>query len=68
MQKPNLFRVGGILGSPWGINRTMAQIHALLIVAAKPLTAEDIMEQLSVSRGNTNMNVRELIDWGWLIK
>ncbi|HEX8462625.1 MAG TPA: MarR family transcriptional regulator, partial [Segetibacter sp.] len=48
--------------------RTMAQIHALLLVAAKPLTTEDIMEQLSVSRGNTNMNVRELIDWSLVDK
>jgi DNA-binding transcriptional regulator GbsR (MarR family) len=46
----------------------MAQIHALLMVAAEPLTTEDIMEQLSVSRGNTNMNVRELIDWGLVDK
>jgi len=58
----------GVLGSQWGINRTMAQIHALLMVAAKPLTTENIMEQLSVSRGNTNMNVRELIDWGLVEK
>ena len=53
----------GILGSQWGINRTMAQIHSLLLVAADPLTTEDIMDQLSISRGNTNMNVRELMDW-----
>ncbi len=53
----------GILGSQWGINRTMAQIHALLLVASDPLTAEEIMDQLSISRGNTNMNVRDLMDW-----
>ena len=58
----------GILGSQWGINRTMAQIHALLLVAADPLTTEEIMEQLSISRGNTNMNVRELMDWNLLQK
>jgi len=58
----------GVFGNQWGINRTMAQIHALLMVSAKPLSTEDIMEQLSVSRGNTNMNVRELIDWGLLQK
>ena len=58
----------GILGSQWGINRTMAQIHSLLLVAAEPLSTEDIMEQLSVSRGNTNMNVRELIDWNLVQK
>ncbi len=66
--KAQFIQSWGILGSQWGINRTMAQIHALLLVAAKPLTTEDIMEQLSVSRGNTNMNVRELIDWGLLQK
>ena len=54
----------GVLGSQWGINRTMAQIHALLLVSPDPLSADDIMEQLKISRGNTNMNVRELMDWG----
>ncbi len=58
----------GVLGSQWGINRTMAQIHALLLVAALPLTTEDIMGQLSISRGNTNMNVRDLIDWNLVQK
>jgi len=58
----------GVLGSQWGINRTMAQIHALLLVAAVPLSAEEIMEALSVSRGNTNMNVRELMDWNLVQK
>ena len=58
----------GILGSQWGINRTMAQIHALLLVAADPLTTEEIMQQLSISRGNTNMNVRELMDWNLVQK
>lgn len=66
--KAQFIQSWGILGSQWGINRTMAQIHALLIVAAKPITTEDIMDQLSVSRGNTNMNVRELIDWGLVQK
>jgi len=54
----------GAFGTHWGINRTMAQIHALLMVSADPLSQDDIMEQLSVSRGNANMNIRELIDWG----
>ncbi|MDB5191565.1 MAG: transcriptional regulator [Segetibacter sp.] len=66
--KAQFIQSWGILGSQWGINRTMAQIHSLLLVSAKPLTTEDIMEQLSVSRGNTNMNVRELIDWGLVDK
>jgi DNA-binding transcriptional regulator GbsR (MarR family) len=54
----------GAFGTQWGINRTMAQIHALLLVSADPLSADDIMEQLDISRGNANMNVRELINWG----
>ncbi len=54
----------GAFGTHWGINRTMAQIHALLLVNADPLTQDDIMEELHISRGNTNMNIRELIKWG----
>ncbi|MEO6612318.1 MAG: MarR family transcriptional regulator [Chitinophagaceae bacterium] len=54
----------GAFGTHWGINRTMAQIHALLLVSADPLTQDDMMEQLNISRGNTNMNIRELINWG----
>lgn len=66
--KAQFIQSWGILGSQWGINRTMAQIHALLLVSAEPLSTEDIMEQLSVSRGNTNMNVRDLIDWNLVHK
>lgn len=54
----------GAFGTHWGINRTMAQIHALLLVSGDPLTQDDIMEELNISRGNTNMNIRELINWG----
>ena len=54
----------GAFGTHWGINRTMAQIHALLLTSADPLTQDDIMEELNISRGNTNMNIRELINWG----
>jgi DNA-binding transcriptional regulator GbsR (MarR family) len=54
----------GAFGTHWGINRTMAQIHALLLITPDPLTQDDIMEQLTISRGNTNMNIRELINWG----
>src|SRR5205814_7407722 len=54
----------GAFGTHWGINRTMAQIHARLLVSADPLTQDDMMEQLNISRGNTNMNIRELINWG----
>jgi DNA-binding transcriptional regulator GbsR (MarR family) len=54
----------GSLATSWGINKTMAQVHALLLVSTQPLSAEDIMEALKISRGNVNMNVRALIDWG----
>ncbi len=53
----------GAFGTQWGINRTMAQIHALLLVSPDPITQDEIMEQLSISRGNVNMNIRDLISW-----
>jgi DNA-binding transcriptional regulator GbsR (MarR family) len=58
----------GRFGTNWGINRTMAQIHALLLISPDPLSADEVMEELSISRGNANMNVRELIDWGLVQK
>ncbi len=58
----------GGLGSSWGINRTMTQIHALLLISPEPLCTEDLMERLKISRGNTSMNVRELISWGLVRK
>lgn len=54
----------GAFGTHWGINRTMAQIHALLLVSPDPLTQDDMMTELNISRGNVNMNIRELINWG----
>jgi DNA-binding transcriptional regulator GbsR (MarR family) len=62
--KSKFIQTWGALGSNWGISKTMAQIHALLMISNEPLCTEDIMETLHVSRGNTNMNVRALIDWG----
>lgn len=58
----------GKLGSEWGINRTMAQVHALLLISPDALTTEDIMERLTISRGNANMTLRDLIDWGLVEK
>ncbi|MCG8329659.1 MAG: transcriptional regulator [Chitinophagales bacterium] len=66
--KDKFIQSWGALGSSWGINRTMAQIHALLLVAPEALCAEDIMEELQISRGNANMNIRALIDWGLVYK
>lgn len=66
--KDKFIQSWGALGSSWGINRTMAQIHALLLISPKALSADDIMEELKISRGNANMNIRALIDWGLVYK
>ena len=58
----------GSLGTLWGINKAMAQIQALLFISTKPLSMEEIMEELQISRGNTSMNLRQLIDWGIVSK
>ena len=58
----------GTLGSSWGISKTMAQVHALLMVSEDELSTEDVMEALNISRGNANMNLRALIDWGLVEK
>ena len=54
----------GEMGTRWGINRTVAQIHALLFIAAKPLDAEEIAETLSVARSNVSTSLKELQSWG----
>jgi len=58
----------GSLGNLWGINKVMAKIHALLFISPKPLCMEDIMRELQISRGNTSMSLRQLIDWGIVYK
>jgi DNA-binding transcriptional regulator GbsR (MarR family) len=66
--KEKFIQTWGALATDWGVNRTMAQVHALLMIAPEPLCAEQIMEELQISRGNANMNVRALIDWGLVHK
>jgi DNA-binding transcriptional regulator GbsR (MarR family) len=61
--KEKFIQAWGSFGSQWGINRSMAQVHALLLVSAGPISTEDVMQQLNISRGNANMNLRALIDW-----
>lgn len=56
------------MAAAWGINRTMAQIHALLYAEARPMNTDDLMERLSISRGNANMNLRELLQWNLIYK
>src|SRR5687767_9853491 len=54
----------GEMGVRWGINRTMAQIHALLYLSPEPLDAEQICELLGVARSNVSNSLRELQNWG----
>lgn len=56
----------GALGSQWGINRTMAQIHALLMTATGPMSTDEVMAELQISRGNAHTNIKELVAWGLL--
>ena len=58
----------GEMASNWGINRTMAQIHALLYAAEQPLDTDAIMERLQISRGNANMNLHSLANWNLVRK
>lgn len=58
----------GVLGSSWGINRAMAQIHAYLLLSPESKTTDEVMDELKISRGNANMNMRALIDWGLVFK
>src|SRR6266542_3713884 len=54
----------GEMGTRWGVNRTVAQVHALLYISPKPLNAEDIAKTLSIARSNVSTSLRELESWG----
>lgn len=66
--KQQFIQLWGNFGTQWGINRSMAQVHAILLSSPKALCTEEIMEKLQISRGNSNMNVRELISWNLIYK
>src|SRR5687768_16539849 len=66
--REQLIRTWGQLSSSWGINRTMGQIHALLMMSPDPLTADQIIQELSISRGNVSMNLRSIVEWGLVYK
>ena len=66
--KEKFISTWGSLGTLWGINKAMAQIQALLFISTKPLSMEEVMEELKISRGNTSMNLRQLMDWGIVTK
>lgn len=53
----------GEMGSKWGFNRTVGQMYALLVVSEQPLSANEIAETLSISRGNVSMGIKELQSW-----
>ena len=54
----------GQMAGAWGISRTMAEIHAILYLSSKPLSMDDLMSRLDISRGNASMSLRSLLDWG----
>jgi DNA-binding transcriptional regulator GbsR (MarR family) len=54
----------GEMGATWGINRTQAEIHALLFIVGQPVCADEVIERLNISRGNVSMSLRALCDWG----
>ena len=62
--KEKFIEAWGMFGSSWGINKAMAQIHALLLLSPEALSTDQIMEELQISRGNANMNIHALMDWG----
>ena len=66
--KEKFIETWGTLGSEWGVNKSIAQVQALLLISPKALTTDDIMEELKISRGNANMSIRQLLDWGIVYK
>ena len=61
--KERFIKSWGKLAINWGVNKTMGQVHALLLICPEPLCAEKVMEELEISRGNANTTLRKLIDW-----
>ncbi len=62
--KEKYIQTWGTFATNWGINRTMAQVHALLLASGKALSTDEVMKELQISRGNANTNLRALMDWG----
>ena len=66
--KAQFIHTWGVSGASWGVSKTLAQVHALLLVSPGALSTEDLMDQLKISRGNASMTVRELLEWGLIYK
>jgi HTH-type transcriptional regulator, glycine betaine synthesis regulator len=56
--------IWGKMGSSWGIPRTMAEVHALLFISGRPMSTDEVIDRLQISRGNASMTLRALVDWG----
>lgn len=65
---PAFVALWGDMGSRWGVPRTMSQVHALLFMSEAPLNTDQIMERLSISRGNASMTLRTLVEWGMITR
>jgi len=61
--KSNFILYWGDMGSQWGVNRSVAQIHALLFLSPAPLPAEDISAELGIARSNVSNSLKELVGW-----
>lgn len=66
--RANFIEGWGALGSAWGVSKTMAMTHALLLVSEDPLSSDEVMAELGISRGNASTTLRELVGWGLVRK
>lgn len=62
--RQQMIQTWGNLSSHWGINRTMGQIHALLMISPEAMTTDDLIGELGISRGSVSMSLRSLVEWG----
>lgn len=66
--KEKFLETWGTLGTQWGISKTIAQVHALLLISPAPISTDSVMEELLISRGNANMSLRTLLEWQLIYK
>jgi DNA-binding transcriptional regulator GbsR (MarR family) len=66
--KEKFLHIWGTMSTQWGVSRAMAEIHGLLLFTTEPISAEDIMEYLKMSRGNVHINLHTLMDWNLIQK
>ena len=66
--RKNFIELWGDMGARWGVPRSMTELHALLFITGKPMNTDEIMAELSISRGNVSMTLRTLLDWGIIVR